>query len=377
MGEIRRFCAPGRIEVGGNHTDHQNGIVLAAAVEKKTYGEFECSEKDEICILSEGYPAVRVSLCDLSKREEEKNTTAALVRGIAAAFRERGARLGGFTAHVRSEVKSGSGLSSSAAFEVMLAGAMNQMFFEGKLSPAEIAQIGQFAEREYFGKPCGLLDQMASGVGGLVLMDFQDPETPVVEKIEFDFHKAGYEVCMLDSFSDHADLTEEYAAIPRELALVSAFFGKKVLREVKKEEFFAALPRLRGEISHRALLRAIHIFRENERVLQEASALKRGDIDTFLSLVKESGRSSFQYLQNISPAFHPAVQPLALTLAVCEEILGDKGAFRVHGGGFAGMVLAFVPKEDFPRFQREAERLLGKGACFTVAVSPLGGSELK
>ncbi len=370
------ICAPGRIEIGGNHTDHQNGCVLTAAVEKKTHGEFEYSGTDEICILSEGYPEVRVSLSDLSVRDEEKNTTAALVRGIAAAFRERGAELGGFCARVTSDVKSGSGLSSSAAFEVMLGTAMNHMFLGGKLSPIEIAKIGQFAEREYFGKPCGLLDQMASAVGGLVFIDFQDPAEPMAEKIHFDFCKAGYEVCMLDSFSDHADLTEEYAAIPQELAQVCAFFGKKVLREVKTEEFFAALPRLREKVSHRALLRAIHIFHENERAIQEASALKRGDIDSFLSLVKESGRSSFEYLQNISPSSSPAAQPLALTLAVCEEILGGKGAFRVHGGGFAGMVLAFVPKEDFPGFQREAERLLGKGVCFPVSISPSGGCRL-
>lgn len=251
-----QFSAPGRTEIGGNHTDHQHGCVLAAAVNLETLSDVSLNESDMIWVQSEGYPAFGVDLTDLSVHEEEKNTTAALVRGVAAAFVQRGAKLQGFDMAVTSTVLPGSGLSSSAAFEVLIGTILNELFFDRKLSAIEIAQIGQYAENVYFGKPCGLMDQMASSVGGMVYIDFADPENPIVEKIDFDFQKEGYDLCIIDSGADHADLTDEYAAITRELKELCAFFGKEYLRQIPEAEFMAALPTLRGKVSDRAILRA-------------------------------------------------------------------------------------------------------------------------
>ena len=301
MGEIYRFSAPGRTEISGNHTDHQHGCVLAAAVNLETVAQVEMNGADLIRVQSEGYPPVEVDLNDLTVHEEEKNTTAALIRGVAAAFSRRGAVLQGFDARVRSSVLPGSGLSSSAAFEILIGTICNELFFDKKLSAVEIAQIGQYAENVYFGKPCGLMDQTASSVGGMVFIDFADPAAPVVEKIDFDFTAAGHALCIIDSGADHADLTEEYAAIPSELKKVSAFFGKEVLRDIPEAVFFAALPELRHQVPDRAILRAIHFFQENSRVQRQAQALRDGDFGTFLRLVSESGRSSWMYLQNITP----------------------------------------------------------------------------
>ncbi len=368
-----RFSAPGRTEIGGNHTDHQHGCVLAAAVNLETLADVTLNGSSTICVRSEGYSPFKVNLTDLSVHEEEKNTTAALVRGVAAAFARRGAKLQGFDMAVSSTVLPGSGLSSSAAFEVLVGTVLNELFFHKKLSAIEIAQIGQYAENIYFGKPCGLMDQMASSVGSLVFIDFEDPAKPEVEKISFDLEKAGYALCIIDSGADHADLTDEYAAIPAEMKQVCRFFGKEVLRQIPEEAFFAAMPELRKTVSDRAILRAMHIYEENERVRGQVRALKNQDVDTFLELVTESGRSSWMYLQNITPAGAVVHQEVAVALALCKKLLEGKGAYRVHGGGFAGTVQAFVPLDMLDAFKNRIKAVLGKDACHVLNVREQGG----
>ena len=368
-----QFSAPGRTEIGGNHTDHQHGCVLAAAVNLETVATVQVNDSNLIEIQSEGYPLVTVDLNDLAVREEEKNSTTALIRGVASAFAQRGAKLSGFYAKVRSTVLPGSGLSSSAAFEVLIGTILNELFFDKKLSAIEIAQIGQYAENVYFGKPCGLMDQMASSVGGMVYIDFEDPENPKVEKIDVDLATYGYGLCIIDSGADHADLTDEYAAIPGELAQLCQCFGKKYLREIPKAEFVQKIPELRGKVTDRAILRAFHIYQENDRVRQQVEALRWDDIDAFLDLVKESGRSSWMYLQNITPAGAVKHQEVAVALALCETYLKGQGAYRVHGGGFAGTVQAFVPLDMLDSFKASIEAVLGENSCHVLNIRQEGG----
>ncbi len=371
------FSAPGRTEIGGNHTDHQHGCVLAAAVNLETTADVALNNTTCICIQSEGYAPFSVDLNDLTVHEEEKNTTAALVRGVAAALAERDAELAGFDAVIHSSVLPGSGLSSSAAYEVLIGTICNELFFDRKLTDVEIAQIGQYAENVYFGKPCGLMDQMASSVGGMVFIDFEHPDRPVVERIDFDFSKANHALCIIDSGADHADLTDEYAAIPGELQEVCAFFGKKVLREIPETEFLSALPALRHSVSDRAILRAIHIYQENKRVIQQAQALRKNDFDAFLRLCTQSGHSSWMYLQNITPAGAVQHQEVALALAMCDTLLQDRGAYRVHGGGFAGTVQAFVPLDLLDGFKTGIEAVLGEGKCHVLSIRPQGGIRVR
>ena len=377
MNQHYLFSAPGRTEISGNHTDHQHGCVLAAAVNLETVADVTLNGADVIRVCSEGYAPVEIDIRDLSIREAEKNTTAALIRGVAAAFAARGAVLHGFDAAVRSTVLPGSGLSSSAAFEVLIGTILNELFFEKKLSAVEIAQIGQYAENVYFGKPSGLMDQTASSVGGMVFIDFADPANPVVERLDFDFSAAGHALCIIDSGADHANLTHEYAAIPQELRAVCAQFGKEVLRDIPEAEFFAALPRLRGTVPDRAILRAIHVYQENKRVLRQAEALRAGDFDAFLRLTVASGRSSWMYLQNITPAGETEHQAVAVALALCDTLLGGRGAFRVHGGGFAGTVQVFVPMDLLEQFKSGIEAVLGEGSCHVLSIRPEGGIRVK
>lgn len=368
-----KFSAPGRSEISGNHTDHQHGCVLAAAVNLETVADVCLNGTNNIWVQSEGYPTIKVDLNDLSVHEEEKNTTAALIRGVAYSFVQRGAKLEGFDAVVSSTVLPGSGLSSSAAFEVLFGTIMNELFFDKKLTAVEIAQIGQFAENVYFGKPCGLMDQMASSVGGLVYIDFENPKDPVIEKIDFDLAKAGYALCIIDSGADHADLTDEYAAIPYELKEVCDFFGKEVLRQIPEEDFLQALPDLKKHVSDRAILRAIHVYQENKRVKVQAAALKNEDLYAFFHLVRQSGHSSWMYLQNIYPAGSIMKQEVALVLALCDTLLQGRGAYRVHGGGFAGTVQAFVPFDLLPQFKASMENVLGEGKCHVLNIRSEGG----
>ena len=377
MNQHYQFSAPGRTEIGGNHTDHQHGCVLAAAIDLETVADVTLNGTDKIYIQSEGYPAFYVDLNDLQVHEDEVNTTAALVRGVVAAFVERGAKVQGFDMIVSSTVLPGSGLSSSAAFEVLVGTICNELFFDKKLNPVEIAQIGQYAENVYFGKPCGLMDQTASSVGSMVFIDFAQTQQPKVEKIDFDFQKAGYALCIIDSGADHADLTDEYAAITRELKALCAFFGKEYLRQIPESEFMAALPQLRKQVSDRAILRAMHVYRENDRVISQVAALKAGDVKNFLRLIKESGHSSWMYLQNINPAGAIDNQPVAYALSLCDTLLRGKGAYRVHGGGVAGTIQAFVPHEMLDTFKQAIEANLGEGSCHVLNVRPYGGIRLK
>jgi len=366
------FSAPGRTELGGNHTDHQRGCVLAAAVELDTRAAVALNGTAVIRLLSEGYPLCQVDLNDLSVRPEEVNTTAALIRGVAAGFMDRGFGVRGFDAYVTSTVLPGSGLSSSAAFEVMLGTAMNHLFSCG-LDLVTIAQIAQTAENVYFGKPCGLMDQMASSVGGCVAIDFADPAAPAVTPVDFDFSACGHALCIIDSGASHADLTDQYAAIPAELRAVCALFGKNVLREVPEAEFYARLPEVRQTAGDRAALRAIHVYQENRRVAAEVDALGRGDFPAFLRIVNESGFSSQNLLQNVIPAGAAAHQEVALALGLARHLLGERGACRVHGGGFAGTIQAFVPEDMLPDFRSRMEAVLGAGSCHVLSIRKAGG----
>lgn len=373
----RYFSAPGRTEIGGNHTDHQRGRVLAAAVDLDIAAAVRTNGSDTIRVLSKGYPLYTVCVTDLNPIEAEINTTPALIRGVAAGFARLGCAVKGFDAYCESGVLPGSGLSSSAAFEVLIGTVINSLFFDGEASQLQVAQIGQYAENVFFRKPSGLMDQMASAVGNLVSIDFRDREKAVVTPVDFDFSACGHAICIVDSGASHADLTDEYAAIPGELREISNYFGKEVLTEVAEEVFFAAIPALRQSCGDRAVLRAIHFYQENERVLRQVEALEKNDFAAFLALVRECGYSSYMYLQNVIPAGRKAQQEMAVSLALCERYLQGRGAYRVHGGGFAGTVQAFVPLDLLETFVDGVEAVLGEGACHVLSVRPYGGVELK
>ena len=373
----RYFSAPGRTEIGGNHTDHQRGNVLAGAVDLDTVAAVRANDSRYISIQSKGYPLCRVCIDELEVKPEEVNSTPALIRGVAARFAQLGCVLGGFDAYCESTVLPGSGLSSSAAFEVLVGTIINHLFFGAKATQPQVAQIGQYAENVFFGKPSGLMDQTASAVGGLVTIDFGDREKPVIRPVAFDFASCGHALCIVDSRASHADLTDEYAAIPTELAAVCAHFGKEVTTQIDEAEFFAAIPALREKCGDRAVLRAIHEFQDNQRVHRQVAALEKGDFDGFLALVKESGYSSWVYLQNVVPAGYTTHQDVAVALALCEKYLQGKGAYRVHGGGFAGTVQAFVPNELLDSFKAGIDAALGEGACHVLSIRPQGGVEME
>ncbi len=370
------FSAPGRTELGGNHTDHQHGRVLAASVNVDMLAVAAPTGTQVIRVCSEGYPTLEISLACLQPVEDERNTSAALIRGVASRIREMGYEVGGFDAYVVSDVPAGSGLSSSAAYEVLLGTMMNHLFCGAAISAVQIAQIGQYAENVFFGKPCGLMDQTACAVGGAVAIDFADPAAPVVERIEVDLAREGYALCILESGADHADLTDEYAAIPAEMRAVAAALGHEVLREVDEDAFLDAIPRIREGAGDRAVLRALHFFAENRRAADEAEALRQGDFARFLALMRDSGRSSFMYLQNVSCHATPREQAVAVALAVAERALAGEGAFRVHGGGFAGTIQAIVPLARLEDFRRRTEAVLGTGKCHIMSIRPEGGVQL-
>ncbi len=370
------FSGPGRTELGGNHTDHQHGRVLAASVNMDMLAVAAPNGTNVVVAQSEGYPAVKVDLTDLTPQPGEEGTSAALIRGVAAQMAAEGHSLGGFHAYVVSSVPPGSGLSSSAAYEVLMGVIFNRLFCGDSFDPVRIAQIGQISENKYFGKPCGLMDQMASAVGGTVAIDFENPEKPVVHKVDFDFPATGYALCIIDSGADHADLTDEYAAITREMGAVAAAFGKTVLRDVDENEFRGRIPELRKALGDRAMLRAMHFFADNRKAEEEAQALEKGDFDRFLSLIRASGISSALHLQNTWAASNTRQQAIPLALAVAEEVLNGQGATRVHGGGFAGTLQAFVPHELLPRFKEAMEDLLGENMCHVLSIRPEGGCVL-
>ena len=373
----RYFSAPGRTEIGGNHTDHQRGRVLAAAVNLDTVAAVRKNGTNTIRIQSKGYPMSVVDLSRLEPVSSEINATPALIRGVAARFTELGCQVEGFDAYCESTVLPGSGLSSSAAFEVLIGTIVNHLFFEGKVSQPEIAMIGQYAENVFFGKPCGLMDQTASAVGNLVTIDFFDKDNPVIQPVSFDFASCGHALCIIDSGADHADLTGEYAAIPGEIKAVAAHFGKEVLTQIDEAEFYANIPALRKTCGDRAVMRCIHFYQENARVPKQVTALQNGDFEGFLSLVKQSGYSSYMYLQNVIPAGYKAHQDVAVALGLCEYFLQGRGAYRVHGGGFAGTVQAFVPFDLLDSFVAGMDGILGQGACHVLSIRPQGGVEME
>ncbi len=373
----RYFSAPGRTEIGGNHTDHQRGRVLAGAVNLDTRAAVRPNGTGLVRIQSKGYPLCTVDLTTLVPQEREINTTPALVRGVCARFRELGCRVQGFDAYCESTVLPGSGLSSSAAFEVLVGTIVNHLFFDGRVSPPEIAQIGQYAENVFFGKPCGLMDQTASAVGSLVTIDFFDKDHPVIQPVDFDFAACGHALCIIDTRASHADLTDEYAAIPNEIRSVAAWFGKEVLTQIDEADFYASIPALRQQFGDRAVLRCIHFYQDNARVPLQVEALRQGDFDRFLALVTESGRSSWMYLQNVIPAGDKEHQDVALSLALCQKYLAGRGGYRVHGGGFAGTVQAFVPLDLLESFTAGIDGALGQGACHVLSIRPQGGVEME
>ena len=365
--------APGRTEICGNHTDHQHGHVLAAAVNLDFLACVSPNGTQTVHFQSEGWPMTTVDLSDLEQQEAEKETTASLVRGVMAELAKAGYTVGGFDMYAVSNVLPGSGLSSSAACEILLGVAGNHLFCQDELDAVTLAKIGQKAENQYFGKPSGLMDQTASSVGDAVAIDFADPSAPIVRSVTANLGELGLALCIVDCGADHAALTGEYASIPQEMKQVAAFFGKKVLREVQEEEVLKVMPQLRRAVGDRAVLRALHFYADDRRAVEEADALERRDRDTFLQLVKESGRSSWELLQNITPAGAVEAQDMAIALEAAEIALNGKGACRVHGGGFAGTIQAFVPTESVSEFCEKMELMLRKGCCHVLNIRPTGG----
>lgn len=374
--EVEVYSAPGRSEIGGNHTDHQQGMVLAASVNLDAIAVVGYNDSGIVHVVSEGYGPIIFPAVDLAKNVEEEGTTAALIRGVLKGFKQRNYRIGGFYAYIISDVLGAAGLSSSACFETLIGVILNGLYNEMNISMIEIAQIGQFAEKEYFGKPCGLMDQMACAVGGLVHIDFKDLNEPVLHKVQVDFEKYDHSLCIVDTKGSHADLTEDYALVPREMGAVAEGFGKTVLREVEEGTFYQAIPQLRTKLGDRSVLRGIHFFQEEKRVLGQVDALEKGQFSAFLQLIKQSGDSSYKYLQNVYTNHDVQNQSVSIALAVSEEILQEHGVSRVHGGGFAGTIQAFVANDFVEIYKEEMEKIFGENSCHVLKVRKYGGVQV-
>ena len=376
--EVSIFSAPGRTEICGNHTDHQRGRVLAAAIDLDMIAIVSSDAENVIRIQSEGYPMIEVDIADVLPREEEKGTTDALVRGVVSQFGAHGVKVSGFDAYITSSVLPGSGLSSSAALEVLIGKIIDCRDNDGETGEIEIAKIGRFAENWYFGKASGLMDQTASSVGGLIEIDFKNAKEPKIDVHQYDFEKAGYSLVITNTGGSHANLSEEYSAIPKEMRSVARYFGKDHLADVDEKEFYARISRLKKEleISDRAILRSAHFFADNARVAMEAQALENGDIRKFLDLVNASGESSAALLQNLYSNVIPQDQPITLALMMSQSILRNVGACRVHGGGFAGTIQAFVPKEKIKEYVASLEGLFGAGSCYVLHIRPKGAAKI-
>jgi galactokinase len=372
---MQLFSAPGRSEIGGNHTDHQLGRVLAAAVTMDTLAVVAPRGDNVVRIHSRGYTPLCVSLDNLAPEEGELNESGALVRGIAERLVQTGYIVGGFDAVTASDVPKGSGLSSSAAFSILVCTIFSELYNEGNISPVEQALASKYAENKHFGKPSGLMDQLACAVGGFIAIDFEKPDEPKIERVECDLTALGYAICIVNCGGSHSDLTPEYAAVTREMGDVARYFGKTVLREVDEGAFYAELGALRKAVSDRAVLRAMHFFGDNARVPLQVEALRNRDAESFRRLMNESGRSSFMLLQNVCPT-NPGERGLALALALSERVLEGRGAWRVHGGGFAGTIQALVPLDLVEPYQAEMERVFGVGCCYRFAVRPVGGTKI-
>ena len=374
--EVNIMSAPGRTEVCGNHTDHNNGKVLAASINLDAIAVVSKNDDNIIRVKSQGHKMNVVDLNDLVPNEANFGSSTTLVQGVAATIKNLGYTVAGFDACTASDVMGGSGLSSSAAFEVLLGSVLSYMFNDGKISPVEIAKVAQYSENVFFGKPCGLLDQMASSVGTFVTIDFKSVKDPVIKKIDFDFSKSGHSLCIVDTHGNHSDLTDDYAAVRTEMESVAQALGKNVLREVSYEEFFAALPELTGRVNDRAILRAIHFFNENKRVEKAVECLENNDFDGFKQVIIDSGRSSFMLNQNVYTPKNPTEQKLSLALAISKELLDGKGAWRVHGGGFAGTIQAFVPNDMLDTYKKTIEGVFGEGSCHVLIIRPVGGTQV-
>ncbi len=374
--DVRLFSAPGRTEIGGNHTDHNHGCVLAASVNLDVIAVVSQNDTPVARVQSQGYPMDTVDLSDTAVHSDEINCSASLIRGTAARFEQLGYTVGGFDAYTTSNVLKGSGLSSSAAFEVLVGTILSHVYNDGKVDAVSIAKIAQYAENIYFGKPCGLMDQTASSVGGIITIDFKDTENPIIEQVPFDFAACGHQLCIVDVGGSHADLTHEYAAVPMEMKAVANELGVDVLRETSFDAFFPKMAELREKLGDRAVLRAMHFFAENARVGEEVDALRNNDFETFKELVLASGHSSFEYLQNIYANCDVSFQGMSIALALAQRLLDKKGAWRVHGGGFGGTTQNFVPVELVDSFRETMENVFGKGNCHILSIRPVGGIEL-
>lgn len=376
VGEVSLFSAPGRSEVGGNHTDHQCGTVLAASINLDSVGVVRATNDNTIKIVSDNYSEIVISLDDVFFKQEEKETTTALIKGVLSGFINRKYKVGGFLAYITSDVLIGAGLSSSAAFETLIGTILSGLYNDMSISAIGIAIIGQYAENVYFGKPCGLMDQMACSVGNLVYIDFEDPKNPIVEKIEFDMEKQGYSLCITDTKGSHANLTDEYAAVPKEMKLVAGYFGQDVLRGITVEDIMKNISNLRDECGDRSVLRALHFVNENKRVYKEVEALKNGDFKRFLNCVKLSGDSSYKYLQNVYSNNDVQCQNVSIALATSEEILQENGVSRVHGGGFAGTIQAFVKNSYVEEYIKNMDLVFGEGSCSDLRIRKYGGIQV-
>lgn len=374
--DIYIFSAPGRTEIGGNHTDHQHGCVLAAAVDLDVIAVVAFHNEGVIRLKSAGHSPNHVNLSDLSVQKKEMGSSSALIRGIASRFHEMGVQISGFDAYTTSDVLSGSGLSSSAAFEVLVGTIIDSHYNRGTAGAVEIAKIGQYAENVYFGKKSGLMDQMVSSVGGLVSIDFHDTENPEIKSFPYDFEASGYCLCVTDTKGSHANLTDDYVAVRTEMESIAAQFGKAFLRDVNENEFYSAIPKLREKCSDRAVIRAAHFFAENRRAVLEANALSEVNMDYFLELVRQSGESSANLLQNLYSCSQPTEQAISIGIMLSKSILGRNGAVRVHGGGFAGTIQAFVPAEKVNEYSQEMNRIFGDGSCYILRIRPVGGIEI-
>ena len=374
--EIEVYSAPGRSEVGGNHTDHQHGQVLAAAVNLDVIAIVSKTDDGIIKVVSDSFDIAPIDVKDLAKKNKEEGSSEALIRGVAGKLKDDGYNVGGFVAYMTSDVLVGAGLSSSAAFEVAIGNVLSGLYNDMKLTDVYIAKVSQYAENVYFGKPCGLMDQMASSVGSLVNIDFYDVNEPVINPVRVDFEKFGHSLCIVDTKGDHADLTDDYAAIPIEMKKVAGFFGKEYLKEIPFDEFLDKIPQIRPVSGDRAVLRAIHFFEDDMRVTDEVNALKNGDFEEFKKLITESGNSSYKYLQNVYSIKDYDNQNISLALVLTERYLGSRAGYRVHGGGFAGTIQVFVPNDLVSGYKKEIEKYFGEGSCHVLKIRKYGGMKV-
>lgn len=374
--DVMVLSAPGRTEICGNHTDHNNGKVLAASINLDAIAVAAKNDNDVINEKSEGHGVNTVDLTDLTPRQNEYGKSASMIKGVAAGLKNEGFCIGGFDACTTSDVMGGSGLSSSAAFEVLIGNIISYLYNDGTVDAVTIAKSAQYSENVFFGKPSGLLDQMASSVGTFVTIDFESTKNPVIKKIDYDFAKSGYSLCIVDTHGNHSDLTDDYAAVRSEMEAAAACFGKSVLREIPKEEFFSRVGELTGKVNDRAILRAVHFYNENDRVEKAVKALENNDFEAFKEIITSSGFSSYMYNQNVFTSKNPTEQKLSLALCLSQQLLQDKGAWRVHGGGFAGTIQAFVPNDFVDDYKKAMDAVFGEGSCHILIIRPVGGARV-